>query len=201
LDVDRRSGAYQPPLIRTGSAGRFVADPDKRGSGTALGKVGNLPHDPIRQEAGIPRETRREAQKPYLDRRGSEGSADTRYRRTGIVNDGASFERIMMAPHRIRLEDIFFDMYGDIHRAARRRTGAPHIADDIVHDVYVKCRKFTGDFATREEGRAYLLQIAANLSIDHVRIERRRAEILNGCCQSNANCSPHDAVRSLSVIA
>ncbi len=85
----------------------------------------------------------------------------------------------MTASQRIRLEDIFFDMYGDIHRAARRRTGAPHIADDIVHDVYVKCRKFTGDFATREEGRAYLLRIAANLSIDHVRIERRRAEILN----------------------
>ncbi|WP_201781275.1 hypothetical protein [Sphingomonas sp. Leaf357] len=30
---------------------------------------------------------------------------------------------------------------------------------------------------------------------------RIRAEDFAGCCQSNANCSPHDAIRSLSAIA
>ncbi len=80
---------------------------------------------------------------------------------------------------RIRLTDVFFDLRGEIRRTATRRLGSSHAADDIVHDVYLKCRGHAGDFSTREEARAYLLRIAANLSIDHSRIERRRAQILS----------------------
>jgi RNA polymerase sigma-70 factor (ECF subfamily) len=84
----------------------------------------------------------------------------------------------MIFRHKVKLEDVFLDHRDEVRALIRRRVGMADLAEDIAHDVYMKCRNFEQSFANRAEARLYLLKMAINLSIDYNRIERRRAEIL-----------------------
>ncbi|MEP9404085.1 RNA polymerase sigma factor [Sphingomonas sp. VNH70] len=85
----------------------------------------------------------------------------------------------MTALERITLESVFLEVRGDLERVIRRRLQSTDIVADLVHDIYLKCRSVGLDFPNRREARAYLLRMASNLAIDHVRVEGRRAVILS----------------------
>jgi len=65
----------------------------------------------------------------------------------------------------------------ELLRFLARRLGSPHLASDIAHDLYLKLLG-ASDHAEIRDRKAYLFGMAANLALDHLRVERRRGEIL-----------------------
>lgn len=65
----------------------------------------------------------------------------------------------------------------ELLRFLARRLGSATTAADIAQDVYVKLLGQAVPPQIRDS-KAYLFGIAANLATDHLRVERRRAEIL-----------------------
>lgn len=65
----------------------------------------------------------------------------------------------------------------ELLRFLGRRLGSPATAADILYDLYVKLLGAGEDPPVRDR-RAYLFTMAANLATDHLRVERRRDEIL-----------------------
>lgn len=77
----------------------------------------------------------------------------------------------------VSLEGVFLDNIAALLRVVRRRVNSPDLANDLVQDIYMKCRLLKVDFPHHDDARAYLLRMAANLAIDHERVERRRDAI------------------------
>lgn len=65
----------------------------------------------------------------------------------------------------------------ELVRFLARRLGSTHLASDIAHDLYLKLLGET-DHPDIRDRKAYLFGMAANLATDHLRVERRRGEIL-----------------------
>lgn len=65
----------------------------------------------------------------------------------------------------------------ELLRFLGKRLGSPSLASDIAHDLYVKLAGAKESRPVRDS-RAYLFTMAANLVIDHLRVESRRREIL-----------------------
>jgi RNA polymerase sigma factor (sigma-70 family) len=65
----------------------------------------------------------------------------------------------------------------ELLRFLARRLGSPTTAADIAHDLYLKLLSAT-DHPLVHDHRAYVFTMAANLAADHLRVEKRRAEIL-----------------------
>ncbi len=78
------------------------------------------------------------------------------------------------------LESLFADIRGELIGVLRRRTGNVDTAADLAHDLFLKLPSVRAAIPSREHGRAYLKRMADNLGIDHIRMEGRRAEILDG---------------------
>lgn len=83
----------------------------------------------------------------------------------------------MSALRPVSLESVFLDNIAALLRVVRRRVQSPDLANDLVHDIYMKCRSLKVDFPHHDDARAYLLRMASNLAIDHERVERRRTAI------------------------
>jgi len=65
----------------------------------------------------------------------------------------------------------------ELLRFLARRLGSSTLASDIAHDLYLKLCGTT-DHPEIRDHKAYLFSMAANLATDHLRVERRRGEIL-----------------------
>jgi RNA polymerase sigma-70 factor (ECF subfamily) len=66
----------------------------------------------------------------------------------------------------------------ELLRYLARRLGSMHLASDIAHDLYLKLLGGV-DHPDIRDSKAYLFGMAANLATDHLRVERRRSEILD----------------------
>lgn len=66
----------------------------------------------------------------------------------------------------------------ELLRYLARRLGSMHLASDIAHDLYLKLLGGI-DHPDIRDRKAYLFGMAANLATDHLRVERRRSEILD----------------------
>lgn len=66
----------------------------------------------------------------------------------------------------------------DLIRFLARRLRCVFTARDLAQDVYLKLHVL-GDAGEVRDGKAYLFRMAANLATDHLRTERRRAELLS----------------------
>ncbi len=66
----------------------------------------------------------------------------------------------------------------ELRRYLARRLGSMHLASDIAHDLYLKLLG-GADHPDIRDRKAYLFGMAANLATDHLRVERRRGEILD----------------------
>ncbi len=58
-----------------------------------------------------------------------------------------------------------------------RRLGSTATASDIAQDLYIKLLR-VDEHPPIKDLRAYLFRMAANLATDHLRVEKRRTEIL-----------------------
>src|SRR3546814_7698421 len=81
---------------------------------------------------------------------------------------------------------VFFLMIRRPPRSTRTDTLFPYTtlfrsasaAADVVQDLYLKLRRIDARLPSDGEARRYLLKMAVNASIDHQRVEGRRAELL-----------------------
>ena len=78
------------------------------------------------------------------------------------------------------LQTLFSEIRGELFGLLKRRTGNAETAADLAQDLFLKLPAVPTDIPNRNEARAYLFRMAGNLAIDHVRVESRRAEILDG---------------------
>lgn len=65
----------------------------------------------------------------------------------------------------------------ELLRFLARRLGSATTAADIAHDLYLKLLSST-EHPLIHDRRAYVFTMAANLAADHLRVEKRRSEIL-----------------------
>lgn len=79
--------------------------------------------------------------------------------------------------HESMLLQAYREHQWELRRFLARRLGSAHLASDIAHDLYLKLRGGT-DHPEIRDRKAYLFSMAANLATDHLRVERRRGEIL-----------------------
>lgn len=75
------------------------------------------------------------------------------------------------------LLQAYRDHEWELLRFLARRLGSPATAADIAHDLYVKLLG-EPELPQIRDSKAYLFGMAANLATDHLRVERRRGEIL-----------------------
>ncbi|MBJ7556581.1 RNA polymerase sigma factor [Marinomonas spartinae] len=90
--------------------------------------------------------------------------------------------------------DVFVDLYPTLQKIVSHRTGSAQVAQDITQDMYFRILKLADQFPTHDDARNYLIRIALNASIDHVRTEQRRAQLLKGTFElfENHMYSPED---------
>ena len=64
--------------------------------------------------------------------------------------------------------------YEDLRRFVRRRTGSDNLADDVVHDTWL--RASATKVAMPDNARAYVFRMAGNLAVDHMKREGVRSD-------------------------
>ncbi|MGQ0701046.1 MAG: RNA polymerase sigma factor [Panacagrimonas sp.] len=75
---------------------------------------------------------------------------------------------------------VFLELRPKIERILAARLGNRATAADLVQELYLRLPRIGERLASQDEARRYLLKMAVNASIDHVRVEGRRAELLAG---------------------
>ena len=89
---------------------------------------------------------------------------------------------------------IFLDASSQLHQFLTRRVQCPETAADLAQEVYLRLPQMQASVAGEVGIRAWLFRVASNLSIDHLRSQRRHAELLNQFC---GNATEIDKVPSL----
>ncbi|MCX7103591.1 MAG: RNA polymerase sigma factor [Methylobacter sp.] len=77
---------------------------------------------------------------------------------------------------------IFLDASSQLHRFLTRRVQCPETAADLAQEVYLRLPQMQATVVSEVGVRAWLFRVASNLSIDHLRSQRRHAELLNQFC-------------------
>ncbi len=77
---------------------------------------------------------------------------------------------------------IFLDTSSQLHQFLTRRVQCPETAADLTQEVYLRLPQMQTSVASETGVRAWLFRVASNLSIDHLRSQRRHAELLNQFC-------------------
>tara|TARA_B100000965_G_scaffold12060_1_gene9181 strand:+ start:90 stop:674 length:585 start_codon:yes stop_codon:yes gene_type:complete len=97
---------------------------------------------------------------------------------SGFVDGGAAANgSIETAMNESLLLRAYHEYEWELLRFLGRRLGSPTLAADIAHDLYEKLLRTEANPPVRDR-RAYLFTMAANLATDHIRVEKRRGEIL-----------------------
>lgn len=79
-----------------------------------------------------------------------------------------------------QLLSVFQNMRGDLTRVIARRLDNRETAADIVQELYFRLQRVDERFASNDDARRYLMRMAINASTDHLRVEGRRTELLEG---------------------
>lgn len=90
--------------------------------------------------------------------------------------------------------DVFVDLQPTLKRIVTYRTGSQQAAQDLTQDMYFRILQLANTFPTYDDARNYLIRIAMNSSIDYLRTEKRRAQLLSGAVElfEGYNPSPEE---------
>lgn len=93
---------------------------------------------------------------------------------------------------------IFLDASLQLQQFLTRRVQCPDTAADLTQEVYLRLPQMQTSVASEVGVRAWLFRVASNLSIDHLRSQRRHAELLHRFCSNETKIdnapSPYRAV-------
>jgi RNA polymerase sigma factor (sigma-70 family) len=72
------------------------------------------------------------------------------------------------------LRDLFLAGYNDLRRRLTRRLGSADLANDVLHETWLRLDSRVGDAASISRPHDYILRVALNIASDQKRSERRR---------------------------
>lgn len=99
------------------------------------------------------------------------------------LNDSTLMWQISAQNDDCAFEQLFHMYYGRLCRYAFRLTRAPHTAEEVVSEVFLKCWKNRESLQIQSSVYAYLARATHNLAIDHLRSmvrQRGRLDELKG---------------------
>lgn len=76
------------------------------------------------------------------------------------------------------INSIYFSASTQLQQFLRKRVRCEDTAADLLQEVYLKLPYLKPPPETEEQVRAWLYRVATNLSIDHIRTQQRRADLL-----------------------
>jgi RNA polymerase sigma factor (sigma-70 family) len=79
-----------------------------------------------------------------------------------------------------QLLDTFVALRPRLLRVIANRVGDADTAADLIQEMYLRLPKIAVPLATAGDANAYLLRMAINAALNHLKIEGRRAELLAG---------------------
>lgn len=92
--------------------------------------------------------------------------------------------------YNVSVVNVFLDIYHTLQSLITRKTGSASIAQDLMQDMYIKVMALANQFPSDDDARHYLIRIAINASIDHLRVESRRQQLLAGAAAMFDNYVP-----------
>ncbi|MDW2980770.1 MAG: RNA polymerase sigma factor [Rhodanobacter sp.] len=78
------------------------------------------------------------------------------------------------------LTRIFLEIQPSLERVIRRRVGDAQAAQDLAQDLYLRFQRIAEQLPNEDEARRYLMRMATNAAIDHLRSENYRMQLLVG---------------------
>lgn len=103
-----------------------------------------------------------------------------------------------------RLERAFIKFRSELERFIAKRTRCPQAAEDIATEIYIKLDRSGAYYGTSEaDARGYLFGMARHVTYDHLKIAKRRVELLEeeGSYQDSLNVHPEVAFAARSDLS
>lgn len=94
------------------------------------------------------------------------------------------------------LARIFVEIQPRLERVIRRRIGDPQMAQDLAQDLYLRFQRMAAQLPNEDEARRYLMRMATNAAIDHLRSEKCRMQLLVGVLNLFDGHAPDPAERT-----
>lgn len=79
-----------------------------------------------------------------------------------------------------RITEVFLSIRSKLERVIASKVGDQAVAADLTQDLYLRLERVDARLANDDEAQRYLIRMAVNASIDHLRVEGRRLELLEG---------------------
>ena len=77
------------------------------------------------------------------------------------------------------LIDVYLDIRPKLERVIARRVGSKTLAADLAQEMFLRIGSVKAVLVTRRDAEHYFLRAALNASLDHLKVETRRREILH----------------------
>jgi DNA-directed RNA polymerase specialized sigma24 family protein len=87
------------------------------------------------------------------------------------------------------LARIFVQIRPSLERVIERKTGNHQVAQDLAQEMFFRLQRVAHSLSKEEEARRYLMRMATNAAIDHLRVEGNRLQLLAGAIGSAAEVS------------
>ena len=94
------------------------------------------------------------------------------------------------------LIDVYLDIRPKLERVIARRVGSKTLAADLAQEMFFRIGSVKAVLSTRRDAEHYFLRAALNASLDHLKVEGRRRELLH-----DSEPLFHDATPSPEAVA
>lgn len=78
------------------------------------------------------------------------------------------------------LTRIFLKLRPSLERVIERKTGDAQVAQDLAQEMYFRLQRIADTLPNEDEARRYLMRMATNAALDHLRVEGNRVQLLAG---------------------
>lgn len=90
----------------------------------------------------------------------------------------------------VSVTNVFLEIRPMLLRIIHSHTKSNQTAQDLTQDIYLKLTTLAKSFPSDDDARNYLIRVAINLSIDHLRSDQRRKQLLSGAVELFDNYQP-----------